>query len=222
MARIARVIAPGIPHQITQRGNRRQQSFFCDDDIIATPVLSSSKIHGSVIPKKINIKIYLVMPVLISTLFFACGSTVSAPQAKGKPLLVKNEGISSAEGRGCVGMRVLWTVSGYKMGSNPLWGEKEARSMLFKPLDITASAITFDGKTCRDVTFEKETLNRKEYLASLFHAKPQRVGIAEEVVEVVTTNCDLPGFDRYLRLRDRRLVIYLNGVFFYLEPNVNY
>ena len=35
MARIARVIAPGIPHHITQRGNRRQQTFFCNDDYIA-------------------------------------------------------------------------------------------------------------------------------------------------------------------------------------------
>ena len=32
MARISRVIALGIPHHITQRGNRRQQTFFCDDD----------------------------------------------------------------------------------------------------------------------------------------------------------------------------------------------
>lgn len=32
MARIARVIAPGMPHHITQRGNRRQQTFFSDDD----------------------------------------------------------------------------------------------------------------------------------------------------------------------------------------------
>jgi putative transposase len=32
MARIARVIVPGAPHHITQRGNRRQQTFFCDDD----------------------------------------------------------------------------------------------------------------------------------------------------------------------------------------------
>ena len=32
MARIARVIAPGYPHHITQRGNRRQEVFFCDDD----------------------------------------------------------------------------------------------------------------------------------------------------------------------------------------------
>lgn len=32
MARIARVIASGIPHHITQRGNRRMQTFFSDDD----------------------------------------------------------------------------------------------------------------------------------------------------------------------------------------------
>ena len=32
MARLARVVAPGIPHHVTQRGNRRQQVFFSDDD----------------------------------------------------------------------------------------------------------------------------------------------------------------------------------------------
>jgi len=32
MARIARVVVQGYPHHITQRGNRRQQTFFCDKD----------------------------------------------------------------------------------------------------------------------------------------------------------------------------------------------
>ena len=32
MARIARIVAPGYPHHITQRGNRRQETFFSDDD----------------------------------------------------------------------------------------------------------------------------------------------------------------------------------------------
>ena len=32
MARLARVVAPGLPHHITQRGNGRQQRFFSDDD----------------------------------------------------------------------------------------------------------------------------------------------------------------------------------------------
>jgi putative transposase len=32
MARLARVVAAGAPHHVTQRGNRRQQVFFCDED----------------------------------------------------------------------------------------------------------------------------------------------------------------------------------------------
>lgn len=32
MARTARVVAAGMPHHVTQRGNRRQKVFFCDED----------------------------------------------------------------------------------------------------------------------------------------------------------------------------------------------
>ncbi len=32
MPRIARVVAPGLPHNLTQRGNRRQRTFFAQDD----------------------------------------------------------------------------------------------------------------------------------------------------------------------------------------------
>ena len=32
MARIARVVVPGYPPHVTQRGNRRQQTFFCEGD----------------------------------------------------------------------------------------------------------------------------------------------------------------------------------------------
>lgn len=32
MARIARAVVPNLPHHVTQRGNRRQPTFFCDDD----------------------------------------------------------------------------------------------------------------------------------------------------------------------------------------------
>ena len=35
MARIARVVIPGMPHHITQRGNRRQQTFFNNADYAA-------------------------------------------------------------------------------------------------------------------------------------------------------------------------------------------
>src|SRR3990167_8227997 len=35
MARLARLVLPGFPHHITQRGNRRQQTFFNDGDYAA-------------------------------------------------------------------------------------------------------------------------------------------------------------------------------------------
>lgn len=35
MARMARVVAVGYPHHVTQRGNRRQQTFFNDEDYLA-------------------------------------------------------------------------------------------------------------------------------------------------------------------------------------------
>ncbi|MBI5463436.1 MAG: transposase [Ignavibacteriales bacterium] len=34
MARLARLVGPGVPHHITQRGNRRQRTFFCDEDYV--------------------------------------------------------------------------------------------------------------------------------------------------------------------------------------------
>ncbi|UUX51412.1 transposase [Nisaea acidiphila] len=35
MARLARVVVPGLPHHVTQRGNRRQTTFFSDADYAA-------------------------------------------------------------------------------------------------------------------------------------------------------------------------------------------
>ena len=32
MARLARAVFPGVPHHVTQRGNGRAQTFFCEDD----------------------------------------------------------------------------------------------------------------------------------------------------------------------------------------------
>ena len=32
MPRLPRIVIPGIPHHVTQRGNRRQRTFFCEED----------------------------------------------------------------------------------------------------------------------------------------------------------------------------------------------
>ena len=47
MARIARFAVSGLPHHVTQRGNRRERVFFCDDDYeLYRDLLASSAAGG--------------------------------------------------------------------------------------------------------------------------------------------------------------------------------
>ena len=43
MARLARVVVPGVAHHVTQRGNRRQQTFFDDGVVRVGPLLERVK-----------------------------------------------------------------------------------------------------------------------------------------------------------------------------------
>ncbi len=45
MARLARVVVPGLPHHITQRGNRRETGFFSDDDYRAYIDFIAASVH---------------------------------------------------------------------------------------------------------------------------------------------------------------------------------
>ena len=160
---------------------------------------------------------------LVTVLVWGFGASMFASNPEGQSPVLKTEGLSSPSTvSGEISIRVLWTITGYKVGENAAWGEEEARKLLFKPLDIDANKITFDGQTCRDVIFKKEKVNAKEYLDHVYHTTPHALSIEDEVVEVIKTNCDLPGFAEYIRLRDRRLMIHINGVFFYFRPAVNY
>ena len=58
MARIARIVAPSIPHHITQRGNRRQETFFNDDDYLEHLNLISTWCRKY----KVDIWAYCLMP----------------------------------------------------------------------------------------------------------------------------------------------------------------
>ena len=58
MPRISRLIAPGIPHHVTQRGNRRMQTFFRDEDYQAYLALMAEWC------RKLNVAVwaYCLMP----------------------------------------------------------------------------------------------------------------------------------------------------------------
>ena len=165
----------------------------------------------------------LLVLLFMMTSVICPGTTVSATNAGGQSPVSINEQSPPPAGAGAgVSTRVLWKVTGYKVGAGAVWGKEEAERMLFKPLDIGSGHITFDGKTCRNVEFKIMTVKADEYFGQAYHLSPRTLGIGEESVEVIKTSCDLPGFADYVRLKDRRLLILVNGVVFYLEPAVNY
>jgi hypothetical protein len=160
-----------------------------------------------------------VCVVLILLLF-----GVLAPSCKAsdkRPDRVENSAAVGVGNKGLT-MRVLWTVSAYHIGKNAAWGKAEAHNMLFKPLDINTSSITFDGQTCHNVTFETEIVDAAKYLAERYQTTPQTIGFEEKTLKVIKTDCFLPGFSEYMRLKDRRLIVPINGVLFFFEPAVNY
>lgn len=127
--------------------------------------------------------------------------------------------VRSGEG---VSLRVLWTVTGYLPGANAALSDVQARNMLFKALDITTTSITFAGQTCENIVFEKEEVSADEYLRTHFQVDPRNLRITETSIEVIRTNCRLPGFAEYVKLGDRRLIVPIEGVLFIFEPAVDY
>lgn len=115
-------------------------------------------------------------------------------------------------------MRVLWNVSGYKHRPNDNRQKEEADAMIFKTLDMDDNSITFAGKNCKDVVFKRELQQLGSYLMHKYALTPQSIDLVNEEVQVIKTNCLLPGFSEYLRLPDGRLVIVIDGIFFFLEP----
>ncbi|MBV9548654.1 MAG: transposase [Alphaproteobacteria bacterium] len=58
MARMARVVAPGVPHHVTQRGNRRQKVFFGEEDYLAYRALLAESCAAA----RVAVWAYCLMP----------------------------------------------------------------------------------------------------------------------------------------------------------------
>jgi len=58
MARLARVVAQGAPHHVTQPGDRRQQTFSCDDDYLLYIELMAKRCSRS----SVAVWAYCLMP----------------------------------------------------------------------------------------------------------------------------------------------------------------
>jgi putative transposase len=58
MARLARVVVPGLPHHVTQRGNGRSRTFFADDDY----ALYVKLLRDACAAAQVKVLAYVLMP----------------------------------------------------------------------------------------------------------------------------------------------------------------
>ena len=58
MARLARVVVVGVPHHVTQRGNRRQTVFFGDEDYATYMALLAEDCRAA----RVQVWAYCLMP----------------------------------------------------------------------------------------------------------------------------------------------------------------
>ena len=91
MARIARVVAPGLPHHVTQRGDRREPVFFEADDYRPYRRLAAAAARRAGIP----VWAYCLMP---NHVHLACAGGRDASRRGG----------DDPEGRACTMGRPPW------------------------------------------------------------------------------------------------------------------
>lgn len=96
--------------------------------------------------------------------------------------------------------------------------------MGFMDIDIFSGgdSISFGSKSCKGVRFEASIVDAKSYLTARYAVDTAFLGIADAELTVVRTNCNLPGMSEFIRLNDRRLVVLIDDVFYFLEPNTIY
>ena len=58
MARTARIVAPGMAHHVTQRGNRKMETFLCEDDYAVYLGLMNTWCDR----RRVRIQAYCLMP----------------------------------------------------------------------------------------------------------------------------------------------------------------
>jgi len=150
-----------------------------------------------------------VLLFLIPVIPTACAQDNVPPPSKNSP---ESESAS---------MRVLWTISNLILLPTAEISADQAGQMLFTPLDMTATSITFDHQTCNDVIFERREVDLSSATSFLTAAARKELAVTDDEAVLVETSCHIHGFKTFLRLPDNRLLVKMHGVLFVFQPNIN-
>ncbi|MEE4240888.1 MAG: hypothetical protein V2I36_05450 [Desulfopila sp.] len=118
--------------------------------------------------------------------------------------------------------RPLWRVDGFIPKSNSTIGKNEILSYQGRSLDMVENAITFDGRSCSPIIIKRYQADTARYLSQQLHIHPKDAEYHSPTLEVIKTNCHIEGFDEFVRLNDRRLLVPVGEVVLVFLPIVNY
>jgi hypothetical protein len=119
-------------------------------------------------------------------------------------------------------MLMPWKLTDYYILPNAVWNKSDASKLLFKEAFLTKTSITFNGQTCKDISFSRSPVSLKQYLFNKYNISVEAMKLVEHTATVVSTSCNLNGFRNYLQLNDGRILIFINKVAFFLVPAVSY
>ena len=136
--------------------------------------------------------------------------------------LLFNFGCNSAKEKksDTVMMGIPWKLTDYLILPNARWNKSDANKLLFKEAFINKNSISFNGKTCKGVNFKRSSVSLNQYLSTKYHISAEALNLTEQQASMISTNCNLSGFNNYLRLNDRRVLIFINGVAFFFVAAV--
>ena len=83
-------------------------------------------------------------------------------------------------------------------------------------------SISYGGQSCKGVNFETTVVNAKRHLTTRYGVDPEFLSIGNDQLTVIKTDCDLPGMNEFMKLHNGRLLVFIEGVFIFLEPDVIY
>lgn len=96
------------------------------------------------------------------------------------------------------------------------------RNIASQNLSIGEDYISFGSEICDAVSFRSSEIFLEDYLQDRFGIGTKYLGLPTESARLIATTCDIAGFSEYVRLNDRRLMIFRDGLFLFFRPWVFY
>jgi hypothetical protein len=110
----------------------------------------------------------------------------------------------------------LWRVATNFPGPVSAMSAEQIDALSKETLDIRADQITFQGQSCPVSSFSIESKDGAQYFQDMYKTDAQLLTVGTAPIEVIKTDCTLPGLSEFVRTANDDLIVNVDGVFFLL------